>query len=74
MHFRVVAGIDFADSFLASNVEKQDFLIGTHTDGKRAISCHFNTMNVPFMSTQIRNVDSSLTIPHFDIFIDLTAT
>ena len=73
MHFRIIAGIDFADSFLASDVEKQDFLVCTHTDSKRAISCHLDTVNVPFMPTQICNVDSSLTVPHFDIFIDLTA-
>lgn len=71
VHFGVAAGIDLAHGFLAPDVEEKDLLVCAHTDGERAICSHLDAVNVTTVSTKIGNVDSSLTIPDFHIFVDL---
>jgi len=73
MHLRVAARINLTHSLLTANIEEKDLLIGTHTDSKRTVCCHFDTVDIATVPTQISDVDTSLTVPDFDILVNLAS-
>lgn len=73
MHLREICSIHRSNRLHATDVKKKNLLISANTDGKSAILCHFNAVNISAMSLKVGEVLTCLTVPNFYLFVDLSA-
>lgn len=73
MHFREICSVHRCDCLHAPDVKEKNFLVSANTDGKSAVLCHFDAVNIAAMSLKICEVLACLTVPHFYLLVDLSA-
>jgi len=73
VHFREVSGVHRANSLHASDVEQKDLFVGAYTNCKGAVRRHLDAMDITFVSLQVGEVLACLTVPNFDLFVNLAS-